>query len=166
MKGIIIMNTEKCLACKTCEIECSINHASKGYLSFDVLSHNPPGIKVKKSGVFAVPIQCCHFEAAPCVAACPARAITKDKKTSAIIINRDLCVGCNACVIVCPYGVPELKPGKGGMIKCDFCFERLENGQKPACVSGCPTGALRFEIIEEPFNEKTGAGKHIICQEK
>lgn len=89
------------------------------------------------------------------MAVCPAKAIVKDEKTSAIIINRELCVGCGACAIVCPYGIPELIPGKGGMIKCDFCFERLKNGEKPACVSGCPTGALRFEIIEE----ETGNGK-------
>lgn len=149
MKGIIIINPEKCLACKTCEIECSLCHSSVKTLSLAALSKNPPGIKVEKLSRFAVPIQCCHCEAAPCVAVCPARAIIKNEKTSAIVINRKLCVGCGACVVVCPYGIPELIPNKGGAIKCDFCFERLIKGKKPACVSGCPTGALRFEIIEE-----------------
>ncbi len=154
MKGVIIVIPEKCLGCKSCEIECSLSHSGQRNLSFTVLSNNIPGITVKQSGIFAVPIQCCHCEAAPCVAACPSGAITKDEKTSAIIINQDICVGCDACVIVCPYGIPKLEPKKGGTIKCDFCFARLKKGQKPACVCGCPTGALRFEIIEESEVEK------------
>ncbi|MCM8814551.1 MAG: 4Fe-4S binding protein [Candidatus Omnitrophica bacterium] len=148
MKGIIVVDPDKCLGCKTCEIECSIYHSSTKDLSFSTLSKNPPRIKLKQSKNRVVPIQCYHCEAAPCIAACPAKAIIKDGKTSAIIIKSDLCVGCNACVIVCPYGVLELKHGKG-VIKCDLCFMRLEKGQKPACVCGCPTGALKFEVIED-----------------
>ncbi|MCM8821917.1 MAG: 4Fe-4S dicluster domain-containing protein [Candidatus Omnitrophica bacterium] len=154
MKGIILVDPYKCLGCKSCEIACSINRSSSKDLSFATLSKNPPGVKVKQSRNFIVPLQCYHCEAAPCMAACPAKAIRKDEKTSAIIIEQSLCVGCNACVIVCPYGIPELKYNKGGTIKCDLCFSRLEKNQKPACVCGCPTGALKFETIENLFNER------------
>ncbi|MCM8789238.1 MAG: 4Fe-4S dicluster domain-containing protein [Candidatus Omnitrophica bacterium] len=155
MKGVIIIIPDRCLGCKGCEIECSINRSTTKDLSFTTLSKNPPGVRVKPYRNFAVPIQCYHCEAAPCAAVCPAKAITKDEKTSAIAIEQSLCVGCNACVIVCPYGVLELKPDKGGTIKCDLCFTRLKKDQKPACVCGCPTGALKFEIIEDSFNKKS-----------
>ncbi|MCM8758606.1 MAG: 4Fe-4S binding protein [Candidatus Omnitrophica bacterium] len=154
MKGVIIILPERCLACKSCEIQCSLSHSPVDELTLSNLMANPPGIKVKQSKNLAVPIQCCHCEAAPCVTVCPSGAIIKDKKTSAIIVLKQLCIGCGSCEIVCPHGVPQVKSKRGGIIKCDFCFERLEKDQKPACVMGCPTGALRFEVLENFFCEK------------
>lgn len=34
------------------------------------------------------------------------------------------------------------------MQKCSMCAERIDAGEEPACVSGCPTGALSFGTIE------------------
>jgi len=92
----------------------------------------------------AVPIQCRHCEAAPCAVICPTGAISKRGFDGPVVINEKLCIGCRSCILVCPYGVPQSR-GDGRVItKCDLCFERLERGEEPACVSGCPTGALKY----------------------
>jgi anaerobic dimethyl sulfoxide reductase subunit B (iron-sulfur subunit) len=35
------------------------------------------------------------------------------------------------------------------MTKCDFCRDKLEQGDVPACVAGCPTRALQFGEYDE-----------------
>lgn len=46
---------------------------------------------------------CRKCEDAPCIAACPAEALEKDKNG---IINRavNLCIRCKSCVCICPFG--------------------------------------------------------------
>jgi Fe-S-cluster-containing dehydrogenase component len=38
--------------------------------------------------------------------------------------------------------------------KCDLCASRTDGGKEPACVATCPTGALRYEEVEEVFKEE------------
>ena len=59
-------------------------------------------------------------------------------------IDKNKCVGCYTCVLVCPYGA--VMPAEGGQVmqKCELCTERL-NGGTPACVAACPNRAIVFE---------------------
>jgi len=43
------------------------------------------------------------------------------------------------------------------IVKCDQCFERVQRGELPACVSACPMGALTFEELAEVRKERRGA---------
>jgi carbon-monoxide dehydrogenase iron sulfur subunit len=51
--------------------------------------------------------------------------------------------------MVCPFGVIGLSRDGKAAVKCDLCVQRLEAGKEPACVAGCPTGALVFCELEE-----------------
>ncbi|MEM5831168.1 MAG: 4Fe-4S binding protein [Candidatus Aenigmatarchaeota archaeon] len=58
-------------------------------------------------------------------------------KYQRVVIDRDICIGCGACVAVCPHQALELgKDGKSFLIweKCKDVFD---------CVSVCPVGAIR-----------------------
>jgi Fe-S-cluster-containing dehydrogenase component len=37
----------------------------------------------------------------------------------------------------------------GHMQKCDLCLDRLEAGEKAACTTTCPAGALAFGTMDE-----------------
>jgi Fe-S-cluster-containing dehydrogenase component len=52
-------------------------------------------------------------------------------------------------------------------IKCDACQERLEVGLEPACVTACPTEALRFVPLDELTSEVIGQarGHHFVIYE-
>jgi Fe-S-cluster-containing dehydrogenase component len=63
-------------------------------------------------------------------------AITRDSK-GLVLIDRDTCTGCRACVEACPFGAIWMQEeGSDFAYKCDFC------GGTPACVKECVTGAL------------------------
>ncbi|MCP4166839.1 MAG: 4Fe-4S dicluster domain-containing protein [Chloroflexi bacterium] len=90
--------------------------------------------------------QCMHCLDAACVSACPAAAMHKTE-TGPVTYRANRCLGCRYCQIACPFGVPQFdwNNGLGPEIhKCWLCNERLAEGQQPACVDACPTGAIRF----------------------
>jgi carbon-monoxide dehydrogenase iron sulfur subunit len=73
-----------------------------------------------------------------CMYFCPVRAITRNKKTGAMVINYDRCIGCRTCVAVCPFGAARYDAVRNRPIKCELC-----DGD-PQCVKMCPTEAIKF----------------------
>jgi carbon-monoxide dehydrogenase iron sulfur subunit len=156
MKGIIYIDVDKCLGCKACEIECAIEH-SKSKNLFGAISEKPlPQYRVKIEGLdeFNIPLQCRHCEDAPCIEICPTSALKKLGVEQPVILERELCIGCKWCVLVCPFGVIKLDREGKLITKCDLCYERLKLNEKPACVEGCPTKALKFMTMDEIIKEK------------
>lgn len=149
MKGTIYVKAEKCLGCRTCELECARRRAKTDSLADALALENvAPGVRVEKHGAAVVPLQCGHCSTAPCIAACPKNAIARDEKTGAVVLSREMCVGCRACIYACPHGIPE-EGGDRKVSKCDLCHEDLVNDLLPACVRGCPVKALCFTVTEE-----------------
>ena len=57
-------------------------------------------------------------------------------------IDKDKCVSCFTCILVCPYGA--LAPGADGVMqKCELCLQN--SCGEPACVKGCPNRAIVYE---------------------
>ena len=95
-----------------------------------------------------VSLACFHCNDAPCMNVCPRGAIFRDADEGVIHVDENLCIGCRACAMVCPFGAPRFNPGEK-MSKCNFCIDRVEHGMEPACVHTCTTKALGFGPIEE-----------------
>jgi Fe-S-cluster-containing dehydrogenase component len=71
---------------------------------------------------------------------CPTDAIFVNPETGAIVIDKELCIQCGACVEDCRYQVIHLDP-EGFPLTCDLC------GGSPKCVPVCYPGALTFEEV-------------------
>ncbi|MGM9682204.1 MAG: 4Fe-4S dicluster domain-containing protein [Eubacteriales bacterium] len=88
-------------------------------------------------------VSCRHCEDAICVKSCIAGAISK--VDGVVRIDKDKCVGCHTCVLVCPFGA--LAPGEEGtMQKCELCIKN--SGGSPACVKGCINRAIVLEEVD------------------
>ncbi len=151
MAKAIVVNIEKCLACKSCEIACALAHSKSKVLEEAVAESPRPQrmVTVEAAGEFGVPIQCRHCEAAPCVEICPTGAIQRQSEEGPIVVDKELCIGCKLCMLICPFGVLRIGTEGRAVIKCDMCLERMEEGQEPACVEACPTKALKLVSLEE-----------------
>jgi len=132
MQKILFVDPEKCTGCRLCEIACSL-HQEKVSNPSRARIHI---VKWENAGLY-VPMVCQQCETPICEIVCPMGAISRNEKTGAVIINEDLCVGCNLCVTFCPLGGVGIDKNRK-IIKCDLC-----EGD-PICVKFCIPGALQF----------------------
>ena len=105
---------------------------------------------------------CYHCEDPVCINACPNKAIYKDNKFGAVLIDQEKCDGCKQCFLACPYGAPQFQKDERGirMSKCTMCIDRLEHGRGPICVESCPMRALDFGPLEDLI-EKYGTSRDL-----
>jgi anaerobic dimethyl sulfoxide reductase subunit B (iron-sulfur subunit) len=93
---------------------------------------------------------CYHCEEPSCLDVCPEDAITKRETDGIVVVDQDLCSGCQACLDACPYGAPQFEDDEDSkMQKCDLCQVRWSEGKAPICVDACPTRALDAGPLDE-----------------
>jgi Fe-S-cluster-containing dehydrogenase component len=70
------------------------------------------------------PRSCLHCETPACVTVCPTGASYKRAEDGIVLVNTDMCIGCQLCAWACPYGARELDEDQGVMKKCTINTER------------------------------------------
>ena len=146
MTKIIVTHVDRCLGCKSCEFECAMAHTGGQTWAEAIQSETRPQarIHVESADDVNVPIQCHHCSDAACVVICPTQALHRSADDGPVLLDAEHCIGCRMCLLVCPFGVIELSRSGTTAVKCDQCVDRTEAGLEPACVAGCPTGALQY----------------------
>jgi formate dehydrogenase iron-sulfur subunit len=97
---------------------------------------------------------CKHCTHAACLDVCPTGSLFRTE-FGTVVVQPDVCNGCGYCVPACPYGVIERRTGDDGTKnvgiaqKCTLCYDRLGDGQRPACAQACPTESIQFGDVEE-----------------
>jgi carbon-monoxide dehydrogenase iron sulfur subunit len=140
----IIVNEKWCLGCHLCEYNCAFANSHKDDMvkALKGIVINPR-IKVEeKDGIFFA-VNCRHCKEPLCVKSCIAGALSK--VDGVIRINKEKCVECHTCVLVCPYGA-IMPSDEGVMQKCELCLQNA--GGEPFCVKGCPNKAIELREVE------------------
>jgi Fe-S-cluster-containing dehydrogenase component len=96
------------------------------------------------------PRRCMHCQNPPCADLCPWGAARK-LENGITVIHSDICLGGRKCQVVCPWDIPQRQTGvglyldllpsfagNGVMYKCDRCYNRIAEGELPACIEQCP----------------------------
>ena len=113
-----------------------------------------------------ISVSCNHCEDPACVQVCPMGNITKEPKYGAVLAG-DGCISCGKCASACPWGAPQFydenyaaysqtDPNRPLMTKCIMCYDRVEEGLRPACVAACIGRALEFGPMDELKQKHTG----------
>lgn len=149
-------DAERCTGCKTCELACKDYKDLGTDVNFRRIYEYTGGSWVQDNNgcwnqdVFAyyTSISCNHCDDPACTKVCPTGAMHKNAD-GFVIVNEETCIGCRYCSMACPYDAPQYSQSKGHMTKCDGCYSRVKEGQKPICVESCPLRALDFAPISE-----------------
>ena len=144
----------RCIGCRACQVACK----DKNRLEVGTLYRNVESYTVgtfPKVTSYSYSTSCNHCESAICLHNCPVGAIYK-AEDGTVIQDQSLCIGCQMCVMSCPYHHPQFFPELGVAGKCDGCYGLRAEGSQPACVAGCPNRALDFGDVEE-LKAKYGA---------
>lgn len=142
------VNVRRCIGCKTCQVACKDRH------NLQTAGPRTRRVETFECGaypdvaMFHVSVSCNHCERPACVAGCPTGALFKSDDGTVQHID-DRCVVCRNCMIVCPYGAPQLDEAENMIVKCDACKALREDGRNPVCVDACPMRAIEFGEVDE-----------------
>lgn len=153
MRLFLDFDPKKCAACGACAVACMDQNdidlqEQEPFRQVYCVESRPNGTAFFQN----FSISCMHCADAPCVLACPTGCIYKDPETGLTRYDNAKCIGCHSCAMACPFGAPSFD-SRGKMVKCDGCAVRLEHGMLPACVKGCPFGAISI-LTEEEYRAK------------
>lgn len=130
----LVVDPQKCTGCQQCLIACSMQHQG---------NINPKLAMLKiirlESQELDIPVICMACDNALCIKVCPMNARLR-QENGTVITNTDVCIGCRACVYICPVGTPAVNPYTGQTMTCDMC-QGDQTG--PWCVTACREGALK-----------------------
>ncbi len=140
------VDLDACSGCKSCVAAChSLNglEENETWRSVGMLHGGSAELPV----IQHVTTACHHCLDPACLEGCPVEAYQKDPVTGIVRHLDDQCIGCQYCILKCPYDVPKYSAAKGIVRKCDMCHDRLAVGEAPACVQACPTQAIRITVV-------------------
>jgi Fe-S-cluster-containing dehydrogenase component len=147
----MVIDTRKCVGCMDCVVACKTeNGVPEGY--------NRDWVRYEYQGEYPTlrleirSERCNHCDEPPCVGCCPTGASHIHPFGKVVLVDKEECIGCKACVASCPYDARFIAP-EGSADKCTFCIHRVEQGLLPACVAVCPTRAMFFGDLDDPHSE-------------
>ncbi len=150
------IDTQICTGCKTCMVACKDKSDLPRGLRWRRVYEfcggdwieRPDGTFTQDVFAYYISMGCNHCKEPACVESCPSCAMHKNE-AGIVLLDSKKCVGCRYCEWACPYSAPQFDDINGVMTKCDFCEDRLLEGDKPFCVDACPTRALLFGDYDE-----------------
>ena len=175
-----LIDLKRCIGCKACSVACKTE--------FEVpLGVFRSSVKELDEGSYPnlqrsfLPWLCNHCEKPVCIQDCPVDEIdatfvwpdgasqsykkraTYKRPDGVVLVDQDRCVGCAACVDLCPYNARFLNPAQLTVSedavddhpadKCTLCVHRLEAGLVPACVNTCQADARIIGDLDDPTSE-------------
>lgn len=148
----ILFDATKCIGCRQCVQACKDWNDHPRTTLYELSSTNwitmEPPVLEGLSPIWARN-SCMHCDFPMCAAVCPVEAITKYEEGS-VVINQEICIGCEYCIYACPWSVISKNEITHKASKCTMCSDRIrENRNPPFCVQACPVDALDFGLEED-----------------
>jgi len=165
-----VIDLKNCIGCNACMAACAQENQTP-YWNEKWRTKVEQAVVGESNRLF-FPRLCMHCQNTPCYYACPSGATYKTED-GIVLVNPNLCLGCEACVIACPYDAryryeredvnkSEEIFGKEFAMhlvphidKCTFCHHRISEGLEPACVSTCPTNCRMWTDLNDKSNPAT-----------
>jgi len=153
----------RCIGCHTCVVACKDWHDTPaGPASWRRVSSIEQGVFPDLFVAF-LSTSCCHCAQPSCMKVCAGNAISKRESDGIVLVDRELCLGkdaCGLCRDACPYEAPQFGAEKNAKMQmCGFCLDRQVLGKNPICVDACPMMALDagpLDVLEAKYGSRGG----------
>lgn len=155
-----IFRADNCIGCHSCEAACNEKNGLPSHIAWRKVGYVEGGTYPDYTRV-NISMACNHCDDPVCLKGCPTGAYVKYQDTGAVIVDSDICFGCQYCTWVCPYEAPAFNPETGSVTKCNMCVDRLDAGLQPMCVDACLGHALEFGAIDKYERDNPAALTHI-----
>ena len=181
----IVLISERCRACRRCEVACiaahhglDIKEATKRRAEF--ISR----VRVIKGEGFKTTTRCHECRNAPCCHICPTGAL-EQLESGEVRMHEELCIACEMCADACPYGAiqmdvtslpvvkmednpddDELLQPRKVAVRCDLCRDwRKLNGKSMTRNNALPREASEKACGSQtsPSGQGSGNGKTGNC---
>lgn len=158
---VFVFRQENCMGCEACTVSCQVGKSSDEFVALrDVRQGEKTNVQGQSVAVFLTE-SCHHCESPICVEKCPTGAMIQ-RTDGIVFIDEATCIGCGVCRMYCPHDAPKIDTKRGIFTKCDMCKSRLDAGEKPFCVTGCPVQVLdvmdKSEALSLPGASLNGDG--------
>ncbi len=184
-----LIDLRKCVGCNACTVSCKTeNDVALGVFRCEVKEYETQEFPAKR---FFLPVLCNHCANPACLEPCPTKivehtwtrpdgtvekfqghAATFQRPDGIVLVDQDECYGCGACIDACPYdaryqdprATAKKGPFKGNNCagKCTLCFQRIDEGIAPACVTTC----LAEARVAGDLNDPDSKISRILAKEK
>jgi pSer/pThr/pTyr-binding forkhead associated (FHA) protein/CRP-like cAMP-binding protein/Fe-S-cluster-containing dehydrogenase component len=152
--ALLVMDLELCVKCDLCVEACQELHGESRLVR-----------RGMQLGTYLVPSACRHCDDPLCMFACPTAAV-KRRPEGEIYIQYDLCIGCGACAIACPYDNIEMietnkfdqaQARKQAIVRDQTFFRPHARPQQKSSTGGWRglLGIGRKSVAEGPLDTKS-----------
>ncbi len=155
----MVVDLNRCVGCQTCAVACKHENATVPGVQWRQVLDVEHGEYPSVERLFLV-VGCQHCAEPPCVPVCPTGA-TVQRADGMVTMDYDLCIGCAACAVACPYQARTIvhderwyygveteqerfvahEERAGVAQKCTFCVERVDAGLAQGLVPGVDPAA-------------------------
>jgi Fe-S-cluster-containing dehydrogenase component/formate-dependent nitrite reductase membrane component NrfD len=146
-----VIDHTRCIGCHACTTACKSENQVPLSVTRTYVKYVDVGVFPRTRRAFQV-TRCNQCEHAPCVTACPTSAMFR-RDDGIVDFDKEICIGCKACMAACPYDAIFINPEDHSAEKCNFCAHRLDVGLEPACVVVCPTEAILVGDLNDPASK-------------
>jgi Fe-S-cluster-containing dehydrogenase component len=160
MQYAIVTDLNRCVGCLSCTVACkAVNSVDIGSFWIKTLRIGPnpksEGAVCPDVEMYFLTVQCQHCEDPECTKVCPTQASHK-REDGTVQIDKSKCIGCQFCVMACPYNVRYLNEEERVVEKCTLCEQKIAQGELPQCVTQCGGRARYFGDLDRGIDTFEG----------
>lgn len=188
----MVIDLRKCIGCGTCKEVCMQSDERPPGMSRRVIEKERGNDgQVER---FFITMGCMHCEHPPCLDTCPTGA-TSRRPDGIIEIRGELCIGCGACILACPYQARSIcmedvirrqevadRNAKGEFVadrigictKCNFCSQIIDAGlqkgmkpgETPEATPLCVRSCIAEALYFGDFEDKESTVSRLIRENR
>lgn len=114
----MVIDVRRCVGCRSCVAACKMENKTPPGVDYNKVTETYLG-KMRNDRPVFLTQPCFHCERPACLPVCPVKpkaATYKRAEDGIVVVDYDLCIGCQACVEACPYGARSFDEGKNYVV--------------------------------------------------